>query len=85
MQQIGVRDLKAKVSEVLRHVTEDKETYEITNRGKVVARIVPSSEPLTPDEIMAGWDKLVAEVAKYDLGDPRSSVEILDEERGRLC
>jgi prevent-host-death family protein len=46
MATIGIRELKAQTSAVLRRV-EAGETVEITNHGRVIARIVPA---VTTDE-----------------------------------
>src|ERR1044071_2018932 len=39
--EIGIRDLKAKLSEVVDEVREHEATYVITHRGKAVGRLVP--------------------------------------------
>ena len=44
MAEVGVRELKQRASEILRHVREEKETYSVTYRGKVVARLVPAED-----------------------------------------
>lgn len=86
MKQIGVRELKARASEILRNVKEDDETYEITQRGKVVARLTPAwwiegRELLKEYERWsAEHDALVEEIGKLD-HDPRNSVEIMRDER----
>jgi len=41
MRSVGVRELKEHTSEILRAVTEEGESLELTVRGKPVARIVP--------------------------------------------
>ena len=41
MEEIGVRELKEKASELLREVRENRETYAITYRGRIIARLVP--------------------------------------------
>lgn len=50
MREIGVRELKATLSEVLRQV-EQGEPVRVTSRGRVVAEIVPP-RTLTPEEHM---------------------------------
>jgi prevent-host-death family protein len=45
MKTLGVRELKERISEILRMVHEDGETVEVTNRGEVIARLVPVSKP----------------------------------------
>lgn len=69
MASVGVRELKARTSEVLRRVREQGETIDVTHRGKVVARVVPA-EPKRPDpEKVAAWwremDALSEEVSRY--------------------
>lgn len=41
MESVGIKQLKFDTSGVLRKVRENKQTIEVTYRGKVVARIVP--------------------------------------------
>lgn len=41
LASVGVRELKARTSAVLRRVRERGEEVEVTVRGRVVARIVP--------------------------------------------
>ncbi len=50
--QIGVRELKTRLSEVLRDL-ESRGTIDITSRGRTVARLVPGSAPETKDEELA--------------------------------
>jgi prevent-host-death family protein len=56
MREIGVRDLKAQLSSVLREV-EEGETVRVTSRGRPVADIVPMG-PALPDDPM---ETLIAE------------------------
>lgn len=48
MTTVGIRELKAHTSDVMRRV-EAGETIEITNHGRIVARIMPPA--LTKEEI----------------------------------
>jgi prevent-host-death family protein len=41
VRSIGIRELKAHASEVLRRVRERGEEVEVTHHGRVVARLVP--------------------------------------------
>lgn len=41
MQSIGVRELRQHASRYLKDVAEHRETIEVTDRGRPVARIVP--------------------------------------------
>ncbi len=42
MSEIGIRELKAKVSELVRHVAEDHAIYTITRRGRPVGVLAPT-------------------------------------------
>ena len=59
MPEIGVRELKENTSEVLRRVREEKATYQITYRGRVVAELSPTSHSDREDD---DWDKISAEM-----------------------
>ena len=54
MREIGVRDLKAQLSSVLRKV-EAGERVRVTSRGRPVAEIVPAELP------EGQWERMVAE------------------------
>jgi prevent-host-death family protein len=41
MKDIGIRELKAKASELVRHVAEEHATYTITRRGRPVGVLAP--------------------------------------------
>ena len=66
MRQLGVRELKNSLSEVLREIRENGEPVEVTSHGQVVARLVPVDPPcLTQseiDEIIADMDRVAAEL-----------------------
>src|SRR5437879_12196741 len=66
MQTIGVRELKERISEMLRLVQEKGEIIEVTNRGEVVALLVPAHKPQQHAEqptgaIWTDFDRLAAE------------------------
>jgi prevent-host-death family protein len=61
MPEIGVRELKEHTSEVLRRVREEKTTYRITHRGRVVAELTPTSDAEREHE---EWEKIWAEMEK---------------------
>ena len=42
MKEIGIRELKAKASELVRHVAEDHAVYTITRRGRPVGVLAPT-------------------------------------------
>ena len=69
MSEIGIRELKQRASEILRRVREVNETFSVTYRGKVVARIVPV-EDSSEDRVggLATWsamDRLAEEIAAH--------------------
>lgn len=55
-EEIGVRELKAKASEIIRHIREERASYSITYRGEVVATLGPAGPPRELDE--AFWTDL---------------------------
>ncbi len=67
MSEVGIRELKASASEIVRRVRERGEVFDITYYGEVVARLVPV-HPLTPapDDVaalMTNLDQLAAEIS----------------------
>ena len=87
MSSIGVRELKAHTSRILRRVRDQGETVDVTHRGRVIARLVPAERPQpTPEELAAfweEWDRVGAEISK---GWPEgvSAVEAVREQRREL-
>jgi prevent-host-death family protein len=57
MRRIGVRALKEQASEILRHVREDGDSFEVTYRGQVIARVVPVTEPNPGAKLPSFWDR----------------------------
>ncbi|HEX6482874.1 MAG TPA: type II toxin-antitoxin system Phd/YefM family antitoxin [Ktedonobacteraceae bacterium] len=67
MKTLGVGELKEHIDEILRMVEEEGETIDVTKRGKVIARVVPASEPEKPVKrdtkaFLAELDRLAAEI-----------------------
>ncbi len=66
MGAVGVRDLKAHASSILRRVRDHGETVEITHRGRIVARIIPVVQPpsrsLEAGAVWTDLDRLAAEI-----------------------
>ncbi len=88
MKTLGVRELRERIDEILRLVEEEGETIELTNRGKVVARLIPASEPKPPvrQDLTPFWEKmeqLASEIGSY-LPDKVDAVEIIREGRREL-
>ncbi len=67
MAEIGVRELKQHATDVLRRVREDKESFTITYRGRVVARLVPvdnGQRQEDEDQVWAEIDDLALEIGR---------------------
>ncbi len=88
MTEIGVRDLKAKASEIVRTVREARAHYVITHRGHPVALLMPLEEPKFEGELdVKGGDSVWEEL--IELGEeigrawqsPKTGVELLSEMR----
>jgi len=67
MGEIGIRELRQRASEILRRVREQGESFAITYRGRVVARLVPVAEPerrrAGAGAVWADMDELAQEIA----------------------
>jgi len=85
MPNVGIRELKARASEIVRAVREEGAVYEVTVRGEVAARLVPTDEPqpVEPDVITAWLRQLdeLAEVIGKAAGDGEGADEIMRRER----
>ncbi len=87
MPEIGVRELKENASEVLRRVREEKATYRITYRGRVVAELAPTD---TSDQEDDDWEKIWAEMDRLGQAISKkwppgvSAVEAVREQRREL-
>ena len=86
MPDIGVRELKAKASEIIRSVREQRARYLITYRGRPVAALIPL-EGTDEGPAMEGesrtWERLtqIGEEVGKGWQSPQSSAEILSESR----
>ena len=87
MEEIGIRDLKQRVSEILRQVREEHENFSVTYRGKVVAKLVPAMDPSADQEVASAiWirmDDLSREVSAR-LPTESSESEAASEQRPEL-
>jgi prevent-host-death family protein len=83
MEEIGIRELKARASDVVRAVKEQRARYVITQRGVPVAVIIPIDAILDQKNSSESWDKLMEIRRKLGTGkqNTKSSVEILSEMR----
>jgi prevent-host-death family protein len=82
-EEIGIRELKTRASEVVRAVKETHARYVITQHGKPAAMIIPIDAEIKKtdsDEVWARLEKLGEEIAKGWKSE-KSAVEILSEMR----
>jgi prevent-host-death family protein len=67
-RSVGVRELRAKTSRVLRRVRDKREAVDVTYRGQVIARIVPVVSPAeTAETASAVWaeiDQVAEEIGR---------------------
>ncbi|MFV1990589.1 MAG: type II toxin-antitoxin system Phd/YefM family antitoxin [Acidimicrobiales bacterium] len=82
--EVGVRELKAKLSEYLSHAAAGR-TVTVTDRGRPIARLVG----LEASEVSRGIEEGWIEPARLKLLKPtdrhaasQSVIEVLDEDRG---
>lgn len=84
MEEIGIRELKARASDVVRAVKEQRARYVITQRGVPVAVIIPMDAAVAPkptdDEVWESLMKIREELGKGWQSE-KSAVEILSEMR----
>lgn len=84
MSSVGIRELKEHTSEIMRRVREDGETIEVTRRGEVIAKIVPT-ESRRSEESIRRFDERMAELRRQiseQLGDqPIDAVALVQEQR----
>jgi len=67
MKAIGVRELKARTSDVIRCVREEGQSYVITYRGRAVAHLLPADAIIDEHEEELLWseiDELAKEIGK---------------------
>lgn len=82
-EEIGIRELKTRASEVVRAVKEERARYVITQRGKPAAILIPVDA--VPPEKSADdvWERLmkIGEELSMNWKSEKSAVEILSEMR----
>jgi prevent-host-death family protein len=82
-EEIGIRELKTRASEVVRKVKEKRARYVITQRGKPAALLIPLDAEIDrarADEVWERLEKLREEIGKGWQSE-KSAVEILSEMR----
>ena len=82
-EEIGIRELKKRVSEVVRAVKEQRARYVITQRGKPAALIIPLDAEPPADKGDEVWERLVQLGEEIGKGwqSEKSAEEILSEMR----
>lgn len=73
MKTVEVDELKERIDEILRMVEEQGETFEITDHGNAIARIVPVDEAQssTKRDLIPFWEEMervATEIGSYLLG-----------------
>jgi prevent-host-death family protein len=83
IEEIGIRELKSRASEVVRAVKEKRAQYVVTQRGVPAALIIPLDAiiPKPPDDEV--WERLmkIGEELSKGWQSEKSAVEILSEMR----
>ena len=87
MEEIGIRELKQRANEILRQVREEQESFNVTYRGKVVAKLVPAVDPSAEQdvasEIWTRMDDLSREITVH-WATGLSASEAVSEQRRKL-
>ena len=89
MPDVGVRELKARASEIVRNVRERRARYVITYRGKPVGVLLPLEEVSQAEAVAGGeqgaevWEALsrLGEEIGRGWQSPLTSAELLSEMR----
>ncbi|GAB4502885.1 MAG: hypothetical protein Fur0035_24430 [Anaerolineales bacterium] len=82
-EEIGIRELKTRVSEVVRAVKETRARYIITQHGKPAALLIPIDAEIKKtdaEDVWAELEKIRDELAQ-GWQNEKSAVEILSEMR----
>ena len=62
MPEIGVRELKAHASEIIRKLRDQRERYVVTYRGRAVGMLLPLKEPELEERLLQTttdpWEEL---------------------------
>jgi len=66
---VGLRELRADLTSILRRVSEDGEVVDVTRHGRAIARIVPVLPRAEADEALSAiWtdmDRLAGEIGRH--------------------
>jgi prevent-host-death family protein len=83
MAEIGVRELKARASEVIRAVRDKRAHYVITYRGRPVGLLLPLAEPMAKEATLRETEDVWEELNRLgeEIGRgwkmPQTSAELL--------
>lgn len=86
VETIGIRELRAHATKILRRVREEGVAFEVTYRGNAIARLVPISQPTTEqsvDEFLLNLDRTAEEIGRH-WPEGVSAVEAVREVRREL-
>ena len=81
MKEVGIRQLKTHVSEIVNDVKEHQQSYAITYRGRIVGQLLPANnEAPIRLEKADPWEKLVklGQTISQEWCVSKTSLEILD-------
>jgi prevent-host-death family protein len=83
IEEIGIRELKAQASEVIRSVKDNHVRYVVTQRGVPAALIIPLDAAVTKPSDDEVWERLMQIGEELGKGwqNEKSAVEILSEMR----
>ncbi len=87
MPEIGIRELKARASEIVRAVRDRRARYTVTYRGRPVGVLVPLSEAppaeVTDEAAPTAWEDLTQLGEEIGQGwtSPQTGAELLSEMR----
>ncbi len=87
MPEIGIRELKARASEIVRAVRDRRARYTVTYRGRPVGVLVPLGEAAPAEAIdesaPAAWEELTQLGEEIGQGwtSPQTGAELLSEMR----
>ncbi len=86
VRSVGVREFKAKVTQIIREVEETREPIAVTRWGREILKLVPTQRKMTPEEL-AAWNARMDALAK-EIGKkwPKgvSAADAISEDRSRL-
>ncbi len=85
MKDIGIRQLKARASELVRKVSEDRVIYAITRHGRTVGVLAPSDFVISSEESQGypACERLLMFADKLECAHKRRKSGVLDLKRTR--